>query len=51
MIEKFLQKKCGFLYIGFGIIKAYNKFCDVKIRSIKDVFEVDKEVRRFVRYL
>ena len=51
MIEKFLQKKCGFLDIGFGIIKAYKKFCDVKIKSIEDVFEVDKEVRKFVRYL
>jgi len=46
-IEKFIDKKIGFMDISANIIRAYEKFRDVP-QSIDDVFSLDKEVRTFV---
>jgi len=44
-VEKFLSGKIGFLDISKITIKALEKFKHIKLNSIDDVFEVDKEVR------
>jgi len=44
-VEKFLSGKIAFLDISKIVIKALEKFNDIKVNSINDVFEVDKEVR------
>jgi len=47
-IEKFIDKKIGFMDISKNIIKAYEKF-DIMPKNVDDVFAIDKEVREFVR--
>ena len=47
-IEKFINKEIGFMDISKTIIKAYEKFTN-EPQSVDDVFEIDKEVRDFVR--
>jgi 1-deoxy-D-xylulose-5-phosphate reductoisomerase len=49
-IEKFIDKKIGFMDISKTIIKSYKKF-DAELNSVDDVFALDKEVREFVRSL
>jgi len=44
-VEKFLSGKISFLDISKIAIKALEKFQHIKLNSIDDVFEVDKEVR------
>ena len=47
-IEKFISKEIGFMDISKTIIQAYEKF-DYQPQNVDDVFEMDKEVRNFVR--
>lgn len=46
-IEKFIEKKTGFMDISRSIINAYEKFTDLP-KSVDDVFALDTEVRDFV---
>lgn len=46
-IEKFIAKEIGFMDIAKTIIKAYKKF-DAVPKSVDDVFDIDKEVRRYI---
>jgi len=46
-IEKFINKEIGFMDISKTIIKAYEKF-DYEPKSVDDVFEMDREVRRSI---
>lgn len=47
-IELFIEGKIGFLDISRKIIKAYENFT-AQVQSIEEVFELDKEVRSYVR--
>lgn len=44
-VQKFLLKKCKFTEITKGIFAILNKFSDIKINSINEVFELDLKVR------
>jgi len=47
-IDKFINKKIGFMDISKTIINAYEKFTELP-KSVDDVFAIDKEVRNFLR--
>jgi len=47
-IARFLDKKSGFLDISKDIIRAYKKFEDVDTATLEAVFDVDREVRKYV---
>ncbi len=44
-IKKFIDKKISFLDISKDIIKAFYKYNDLKVTSLDDIFEIDKEIR------
>lgn len=46
-VAKFLQGEIGFLDIAKKTLDAINKFHNTKIEYIDDIFEIDKEVRRY----
>ncbi|NPA82129.1 MAG: 1-deoxy-D-xylulose-5-phosphate reductoisomerase, partial [Epsilonproteobacteria bacterium] len=46
-VNKFLENRISFSDISKITLKAYEKFSDIILRDIKDIFEIDKEVRRF----
>ena len=43
---RFMRREIGFLDIASAIIKAFERYEDVKINSIDDVFALDGEIRR-----
>jgi 1-deoxy-D-xylulose-5-phosphate reductoisomerase len=47
-VELFLKGKIGFLDVSKISIEAINRFQDVKISTIDDLFAANNEVRRFV---
>jgi len=47
-IELFIEGKCGFLDISRHIIRAYEHF-DKEVQSLDEVFELDREVRAYVK--
>ncbi|MCD4759103.1 MAG: 1-deoxy-D-xylulose-5-phosphate reductoisomerase [Arcobacteraceae bacterium] len=47
-VAKFLQGEIGFLDVAKKTLKAMNKFHSTKIEYIDDIFEIDKEVRRYM---
>ena len=47
-IELFIEGKCSFLDISKKIIQAYEHF-DKEVQSLDEVFELDKEVRAYVK--
>lgn len=47
-IEQFVEGKIGFLDISHNVLDAYEKFTTLP-SSIEDVFEIDKEVRNFIK--
>jgi 1-deoxy-D-xylulose-5-phosphate reductoisomerase len=49
LIEKFLQKKIGFVDISKRILKCYEKFKDTNISSIEDIKLLKKEVISFCK--
>ncbi len=46
-VSKFLNSEIGFLDISKITLDALNKFNNIKINSIEDVFLIDKEVRKY----
>jgi 1-deoxy-D-xylulose-5-phosphate reductoisomerase len=46
-VEKFLKGEIGFLDISRISQEAINKFHNTKLNNIDDIFEIDKNVRRF----
>ena len=46
-VSKFLNSEIGFLDISKMTLNAINKFNSVKPTSIEDIFEIDKEVRKY----
>ena len=49
-VSKFLSGKIGFLDISKISFEAINKFNSLKASNIEDIFEIDKEVRRYFDY-
>ena len=47
-IELFIEGKCSFLDISKKIIQAYEHF-DTEVKSLDEVFALDKEVRDYVK--
>jgi len=47
-IELFIKGQCSFLDISKNIIKAYSKF-DTQVQSLDEVFDLDAEVRAYVK--
>lgn len=47
MVEKFLNNKIGFLDISKKSIDIVNKFHNIKIDNIEDIFKINNEVRAF----
>jgi 1-deoxy-D-xylulose-5-phosphate reductoisomerase len=48
-VEKFLKGEIDFLDIANISLKAINKFNNVKIKTIDDIFSINKAVRRFCK--
>ena len=48
-VQKFLDGQIGFLDIANISKNAINKYHNVKINSIEDIFEINKEVRAFCK--
>ena len=46
-VSKFLNSKIGFLNISKITMDAINKFNNVKASSIDEIFQIDKEVRKY----
>ena len=46
-VSKFLSGKIGFLDISKISLDAINRFNSLKASSIEDIFEIDKEVRKY----
>ena len=46
-VSKFLNSQIGFLDISKITLDAINKFNSVKPTSVKEIFEIDKEVRAY----
>lgn len=46
-VSKFLSGKIGFLDISKISLEAINRFNSLKASRIEDIFEIDKEVRRY----
>ena len=44
-VQRFLEAKIGFLDISKISLDAINKFHQVKINTIDDIFEIDKQIR------
>ena len=49
-IDNFITGKCGYLGISESILKAYEYF-DRQAKSVEEIFDIDSEVRAFVRGL
>jgi len=48
-ILKFERDECDFFGMGKMVLDAYRKFDDVKASNIKEIIEIDREVRQYVR--
>ncbi len=46
-VQKFLKSEIGFLDIAKMSLKAINKFNNIKLNNIDDIFLADKEIRKF----
>ncbi|MGM0519139.1 MAG: 1-deoxy-D-xylulose-5-phosphate reductoisomerase [Campylobacterota bacterium] len=46
-VSKFLNSQIGFLDISQITLKAIQKYKDIKLNSIDDIFEADKEIRGY----
>ena len=48
-ILKFEKDECDFFGMGKMVLDAYRKFDDVKASNIKEIIEIDHEVRKYVK--
>ncbi|MEN8717032.1 MAG: 1-deoxy-D-xylulose-5-phosphate reductoisomerase, partial [Sulfurovum sp.] len=46
-VAKFLNSEIGFLDVAKISLNAINKFNNVKVNSLDEIFEIDKEVRKY----
>ncbi|RUM66365.1 MAG: 1-deoxy-D-xylulose-5-phosphate reductoisomerase [Sulfurospirillum sp.] len=47
-IERFFEKKIGFLDISRLTLKAFEKFYDFKPTSLEQIYQIDQEIRKFL---
>lgn len=47
-VAKFLDSQIGFLDVSKITLDAYKKFDDINPKSLRDIYEIDKEVRAYV---
>jgi 1-deoxy-D-xylulose-5-phosphate reductoisomerase len=47
-VDKFLKGKINFLEISKLSLDALNKFHDTQLKTVEDIFEVDKEIRSWM---
>jgi 1-deoxy-D-xylulose-5-phosphate reductoisomerase len=45
-VAQFLDGKIGFLDIGERVLETYDRYRDVKVVSLEDVFALDEEIRK-----
>ena len=50
-IEKFQKEHCSFFGMSEMVLDAYQKFENVRAKSIEDIIEIDKEVRDYARHM
>lgn len=48
-IEKFLREEINFLDISKTILKSVDRFRDIELNRVEDIFEIDREVRDFAK--
>jgi len=48
-IKKFEKDECDFFGMGKMVLDAYQKFDNIHTKSIQEIIEIDKEVRKYVR--
>lgn len=48
-IKKFEQGKCNFFEMSQMVIDAYRKFDNVRASNIKEIIEIDREVREYTK--
>ncbi len=48
-IKKFEKDEINFFGMGKMVLDAYKKFEDIKAKDIKEIIEIDKEVRKYVQ--
>ncbi len=48
-IEKFQKDQCSFFGMSKLILDTYEKFGDVKAKNIKEIIEIDNEVRNYAK--
>lgn len=48
-VELFLDKKISFLDISKIALECYEKYINIKISSLEDVFEIDRDVKKFLK--
>ena len=46
-VAKFLNNEIGFLDVSKTTLDAVNRFNNVKVKTLDDIFEIDKEVRKY----
>ena len=46
-VSKFLNSKIGFLDVSKNSLNAINKFNNIKVSTMDDIFDIDKEVRAY----
>lgn len=49
-VSKFLNSQIGFLDISKISLNAINKFHNIKVNTLEDIFEIDKEVRKYCEF-
>lgn len=48
-IEKFQKEQCSFFEMSELILNAYEQFGDVKAKNIREIIEIDNEVRKYAK--
>ena len=48
-IKKFEKDACDFFGMGKMVLDAYQKFDNIHAKSVQEIIEIDKEVRKYVR--
>jgi 1-deoxy-D-xylulose-5-phosphate reductoisomerase len=48
-IKKFERDESDFFGMGKIVLDAYKKFEDVRAKDIKEIIEIDREVRKYIK--
>jgi len=50
-IKKFEKGRCDFFGIAKIVLDSYKKFENVRAKDIKEIIQIDREVRRYVNII